>query len=108
MRLKWRLDVSFFFQKPQNYKKIKYCDGTPLRVKFCLKDNKIHYKGFNNKTQSSFEILNSLKSFNCWPNVFITCRLILIILILVASLKRKFLKLKLLKYYLYLLCHRLD
>ena len=52
------------------------------------------------ESKSSYMILSSLKTFNCFPNACITYRIILTIPIRVASAERSFSKLKLLKSYL--------
>ena len=52
------------------------------------------------ESKSSFMILSSLKTFNCFPNACIAYRIILTIPVSVASAERSFSKLKLLKSYL--------
>lgn len=52
------------------------------------------------ESKSSFMILSSLKTLNCFSNACISYRIILTIHVIVASTKRSFSKLKLLKSYL--------
>ncbi|KAL0423574.1 UNVERIFIED_CONTAM: hypothetical protein Sradi_0892200, partial [Sesamum radiatum] len=53
-----------------------------------------------NKFISTIAILEFVKTLDCFPNISITCRIFLIVPMIVASAERSFSKLKLLKTYL--------
>lgn len=49
---------------------------------------------------STIEILEFIKIVDCYPNVLIACRILLIVSVTIASTKRSISKLKLIKTYL--------
>ena len=79
---------------------LKHDDSLDLDGEILFEELKVIREVLTVESKSSYMILSSLKTFNCFPNACITYRIILTIPISVASAERSFSKLKLLKSYL--------
>lgn len=79
---------------------LKHDDSLDLDGEILFEELKVIREFLKVKSKSSYMILSSLKTFNCFPNACIIYRIILTIPIIVAYAERSFSKLKLLKSYL--------
>lgn len=79
---------------------LKHDNSYDLDGEILFEELKVIREVLTVESKSSFMILSSLKTFNCFPNACTAYRIILTILATVASAERSFSKLKLLKSYL--------
>lgn len=79
---------------------LKHDNSLDLDGKILFEELKVIREILTVESKSSYMILSSLNTFNCFPNGCITYRIIFTIPISIAFAERNFSKLKLLKYYL--------
>ena len=79
---------------------LKHDNSYDLDGEILFEELKVIREVLTVESKSSFMILSSLKTFNCFPNACTAYRIILTIHVTVASAERSFSKLKLLKSYL--------
>ncbi|KAK4437451.1 hypothetical protein Salat_0079000 [Sesamum alatum] len=77
-----------------------YGDKSDVDLNDLYSELKILQGTLPNKFMSAIDILEFVKTLDCFPNISITCRILLTVLMTVASAERSFSKLKLLKTYL--------
>ncbi|KAL0396240.1 UNVERIFIED_CONTAM: hypothetical protein Scaly_0072400 [Sesamum calycinum] len=75
-------------------------DNSDVDLNDLYSELKILQRALPNKFISTIAILEFVKTLDCFPNISITCRIFLIVPMIVASAERSFSKLKLLKTYL--------